>query len=99
MIAASFNLRGTWRAGRRTLKAACLREPIPGRCCFVRPNAYGRLGPDGPRSSRVAIDEAADTVMWHIRAGEWDGRLTPAVTELQRAVQEAEAQAALRQAG
>ena len=59
----------------------------------------GRLGPDGPRSSRVAIDEAVDTVMWHIRAGERDGRLTPAVTELQRAVQEAEAQAALRQAG
>ena len=59
----------------------------------------GRLGPDGPRSSRVAIDEAADTVMWHIRAGEWVGRLTPAITELQRAVQEAEAQAALRQAG
>ncbi|MEC8406914.1 MAG: hypothetical protein VXZ20_07005, partial [Actinomycetota bacterium] len=59
----------------------------------------GRLGSDGPRSSRVAIDEAVDTVMWHIRAGEWDGRLTPAVTELQRAVQEAEAQAALRQAG
>ncbi len=27
----------------------------------------GRLGPDGPRSSRVAIDEAVDTVMWHIR--------------------------------
>ena len=59
----------------------------------------GRLGPDGPRSPRIAIDEAVDTVMWHIRAGEWDGRLTPAVTELQRAVREAEAQAALRQAG
>jgi len=58
-----------------------------------------RLGPDGPRFPRAALEEAVDTVMWHIRAGEWDGRLTPAVTELQRAVQEAEAQAALRQAG
>jgi len=54
----------------------------------------GRLGPDGPRSPQAAIEEAVDTVMWHIRAGEWDGRLTPAVTELQRAVQEAEVHAA-----
>jgi len=58
-----------------------------------------RLGPDGPRSRRAALEEAVDTVMWHIRAGEWDGRLTAAVTQLQKAVQEAEAHAALRQAG
>jgi hypothetical protein len=53
-----------------------------------------RLGPDGPRFPRAALEEAVDTVMWHIRAGEWDGRLTPAVTELQRAVQDAETYAA-----
>ncbi len=67
---------------------------LPPRTAFSAASA-----PDGPRSSRTAIDEAVDTVMWHIRVCEWDGRPTPAVTELQRAVQEAEAQAALRQAG
>lgn len=53
-----------------------------------------RLGSDGPRSPRALVEQEVDTVMWHIRAGEWDGRLTAAVTGLQQAVQEAEAHAA-----
>lgn len=53
-----------------------------------------RLGPNGPRSQRAAIEEGVDTVMWHVRAGEWDGRLTASVTQLQRIVQEAETHAA-----
>lgn len=53
-----------------------------------------RLGSDGPRSQRAAVEEQVDTVMWHVRAGEWDGRLTAAVTGLQQAVQEGEVHAA-----
>ncbi len=53
-----------------------------------------RLGPNGPKSQHASVEEGVDTVMWHIRAGEWDGRLTAAVTQLQRIVQEAEAHAA-----
>lgn len=53
-----------------------------------------RLGPDGPKSPRAVVEEEVDTVMWHIRAGEWDGRLTAAVTGLQRAVQDGEVHAA-----
>ena len=53
-----------------------------------------RLGPNGPKSQRVAIEEGVDTVMWHVRAGEWDGRLTASVTQLQKIVQEAETHAA-----
>ena len=53
-----------------------------------------RLGPDGPRTPRAVVEQEVDTVMWHIRAGEWDGRLTAAVTGLQQAVQDAEAHAA-----
>jgi hypothetical protein len=53
-----------------------------------------RLGPDGPRTPRAVVEQEVDTVMWHVRAGEWDGRLTAAVTGLQQAVQDAEAHAA-----
>jgi hypothetical protein len=53
-----------------------------------------RLGADGPRSARARLEEEVDTVMWHVRAGEWDGRLTAAVTGLQQAVKDAEAHAA-----
>lgn len=53
-----------------------------------------RLGPNGPKSQLSAVEEGVDAVMWHIRAGEWDGRLTAAVTQLQRIVQEAETHAA-----
>jgi hypothetical protein len=53
-----------------------------------------RLGPNGPRAQQTKIEEGVDTVMWHVRAGEWDGRLTAAVTQLQKVVQEAETHAA-----
>lgn len=53
-----------------------------------------RLGPDGPKSHRAAVEEGVDTVMWHVRAGQWDGRLTASVTQLQSIVQEAENHAA-----
>ena len=53
-----------------------------------------RLGSDGPKSQRTAVEEGVDTVMWHVRAGEWDGRLTASVTQLQGMVQEAETHAA-----
>jgi len=55
---------------------------------------FVRLGRGAPKSQRSAIEEGVDTVMWHVRAGEWDGRLTAAVTQLQGIVQEAEAHAA-----
>lgn len=53
-----------------------------------------RLGPNGPKAQRSAVEEGVDTVMWHVRAGEWDGRLTASVTQLQKIVQEAETHAA-----
>jgi hypothetical protein len=53
-----------------------------------------RLGPNGPKSQRTAVEEGVDTVMWHVRAGEWDGRLTASVAQLQAIVQEAETHAA-----
>lgn len=53
-----------------------------------------RLGTNGPRNPKDRVEQEVDTVMWHIRAGEWDGRLTAAVTDLQQAVQDAEAHAA-----
>ena len=58
-----------------------------------------RLGPDGPRSPRARLEQEVDAVMWHVRAGEWDGRLTAAVTGLQQAVQDAEVHAAHVAAG
>lgn len=63
-----------------------------------------RLGGNGPRSARARVEEEVDSVMWHVRAGVWDGRLTATVTRLQRAVQDAESHAAngshaVRQAG
>lgn len=54
----------------------------------------GRLGGNGPRSARARVEEEVDAVMWHIRAGVWDGRLTASVTRLQQAVQDAENHAA-----
>lgn len=63
-----------------------------------------RLGANGPRSARTRIEAEVDSVMWHVRAGLWDGRLTSTVARLQRAVQDAECHAAngshaVRQAG
>ena len=60
-----------------------------------------RLGPNGAKAQRSAVEEGVDTVMWHIRAGEWNGQLTAAVTGLQRIVQDAETLAAnsIQQAG
>lgn len=52
-----------------------------------------RLGVNGSRGARAHIEQEVDTVMWHVRAGEWDGRLTAAVTGLQEAVKEAEVEA------
>ena len=43
----------------------------------------------GPWAARL---EAQDTVMWHVRAQSWNGELTAATTNLQKLVQEAEAE-------
>lgn len=53
-----------------------------------------RLAGNGPRSARALLEQEVDAVMWHVRAGEWDGRLTAAVGGLRAAVQEAEIHAA-----
>jgi len=45
-VAASFNVRGPARGLRRNLKNACLAEQEGG-CLFVRPNRWGKMGPDG----------------------------------------------------
>lgn len=60
-----------------------------------------RLGPNGSKGVRTSVEEGIDTVMWHVRAGEWNGQLTAAVTGLQRIVQEAEVHASnsIQQAG
>jgi septal ring factor EnvC (AmiA/AmiB activator) len=52
-----------------------------------------RLGSNATQKVRDGLLEAQDTVMWCVRAEHWDGQLTAAVTQLQKLVQEAEAQA------
>lgn len=52
-----------------------------------------RLGNHG-RGVRDELLEAQDTVMWCVRADEWNGQLTASLTQLQRVVQEAETLAA-----
>lgn len=53
-----------------------------------------RLGNHGSKSMRDGLLEAQDTVMWCVRADEWNGQLTSSLTALQKVVQEAEAEAA-----
>lgn len=57
-----------------------------------------RLGSSGAKATRDEVLEAQDTVMWCVRADEWNGQLTASLTQLQKVVLEAEAQAA-RHAG
>ncbi len=52
-----------------------------------------RLGTTGSKESRDAVLEAQDAVMWCVRADQWDGQLTAALSVLTQAVQEAEANA------
>ena len=52
-----------------------------------------RLGADGDRDSRDSVLEAQDAVMWCVRADQWDGQLTAALSVLTVAVQGAEANA------
>jgi len=53
-----------------------------------------RLGDNGPKAVRDALDETRDKVLWLVRADHWDGQLTAAVKKLQRATQDAETKAA-----
>ncbi len=53
-----------------------------------------RLGSAGPAQSRSELEEAQEAVMWCVRANEWNGQLTAAGTQLQKAVAEAEIHAA-----
>lgn len=53
-----------------------------------------RLGHGASHATRDGLLEAQDAVMWHVRAGHWDGELTSATTRLQALVKDAEAQAA-----
>ena len=52
-----------------------------------------RLGNHGGKPLRDEVLEAQDAVMWCVRADEWGGQLTTALTRLQKAVQEAETHA------
>lgn len=52
-----------------------------------------RLNGSGPVPVRAAVEEAQDTVMWCVRADEWNGQLTAAVSALEKAVKEAEVHA------
>lgn len=52
-----------------------------------------RLGANGSRSTRDELLEVQDTVMWCVRAHEWNGQLTASLAKLQRVVQEAEVRA------
>jgi len=52
-----------------------------------------RLGASGDKESRDSVLEAQDAVMWCVRADQWDGQLTSALSVLTVAVQEAEANA------
>lgn len=53
-----------------------------------------RLGANGAKSVRDQLEERQEAVLWCVRATHWDGELTTAVKQLQKATQEAEAQAA-----
>jgi len=50
-----------------------------------------RLGNDGGKEARDRVLEAQDAVMWCVRADQWDGQLTAALSVLTVAVQDAEA--------
>jgi len=52
-----------------------------------------RLGSDGNKEVRTSVLEAQDKVMWCVRADQWDGQLTSALSALTKQVQEAEAHA------
>lgn len=53
-----------------------------------------RLGAEGPAAARSDLEQAQDAVMWCVRAGEWNGQLTAAGTQLQKVVAEGEIHAA-----
>ena len=52
-----------------------------------------RLGIGGNKVVRAAVLEEQDKVMWCVRADQWDGQLTSALSALTKQVQEAEAHA------
>ena len=53
-----------------------------------------RLRTEGPAAARTDLEQAQDAVMWCVRAGEWNGQLTAAGTQLQKVVAEGEIHAA-----
>ena len=53
-----------------------------------------RLGSNGSNSVRDGVLEAADTVMWCVRAEHWNGKLTASLTVLEQVVRDAEVHAA-----
>ena len=53
-----------------------------------------RLGNHGPKAVHEQLSQAHEQVMWHIRAGLWDGQLTSTVLLLEHAVKQAETHAA-----
>lgn len=52
-----------------------------------------RMNGQGPANVRELVIEHQEQVMWCVRADEWDGRLTAAVTQLEKTVKEAEVHA------
>ena len=58
----------------------------------------GRMRGVGPSSLRRELEERQEAVMWCVRAEQWDGHLTAAVTQLEVTVKEAEVHAS-RKAG
>ena len=53
-----------------------------------------RLGSNGSKAVRDSVLEAADTVMWCVRAERWNGKLTASLTVLEQVVRDAEVHAA-----
>ncbi|MFA7323013.1 MAG: hypothetical protein WC005_01515 [Candidatus Nanopelagicales bacterium] len=53
-----------------------------------------RLGSNGAKEVRDGVLESQDKVMWCVRAEQWDGQLTAALSVLTTSVQDAEALAA-----
>jgi len=53
-----------------------------------------RLGSNGAKGLRDGVLEAADTVMWCVRAEHWNGKLTASLTVLEQVVRDAEVHAA-----